>query len=227
MDQETQGLVVTLAYLFGVLIFAKALMLLFPSLSLEFIRKTIHILVTNWWFIMTHYSTTTWGALFGPTFFIIFNAIATAYDLWRFVGMSDRKRNLGLVYYPLSLFFIVLLSQLSIIPRYCAGVGFFCMGYGDGFAALVGKAFGRKRINGARTYVGSATMFVISVGVMIGFSVSYDRNWTGSIRGIGVVVAVATAATLLEALTPNGLDNISVPIGTALLLAYLEKLLSL
>jgi phytol kinase len=229
MDRDTQGIVATLAYLFAVLIFSKGIMVLFPSLHLELIRKIIHILCTNWWFIQTYYFTTLWGALFGPTFFIIFNALGVAFDLWRFVGMSNRIRNFCLVYYPLSLFILVLLDQFNIIPRYCAGVGVFCMGYGDGFAALFGTAFGRKKLHrlaGSRTYVGTTVMFLVCVCVVYGFSVSYNVKWAATIPALGIIVTVAAAAALLEAFTPKGLDNLSVPIGAALLLACLDRLIS-
>jgi phytol kinase len=228
MDSDTQGIVATLAYLFGVLIFAKVLMMVFPSLSVEFIRKTMHILITHWWFIRKYYFTTTWGAIIGPIFFIIFNALGVAFDLWRIVGMSDRTRNFGLLHYPISLLVIVLLEQFNLIPSYCAGAGVFCMGYGDGFAAVFGSAFGRKKLHrlaGSKTYVGTSVMFLVCIGVVYGFTIWYNVKWATTVSGIVIIIAVAATAALTEALTPMGLDNISVPIGTALLLACLDKLL--
>jgi phytol kinase len=226
MDRNIEGNIATLLFLFGILISAKTLMILFPSIGLESVRKYIHIMVTNWWFILTYYFTTTSAALFGPFFFIVFNTLGIIFDLWRLLGMSDRIRNYGLVYYPISLFILVFLEQFHFIPRYCAGIGYFCMGYGDGFAALIGKSFGRRKITGSRTFVGSGTMLIACVGVGIGFSISYDLNWTQTAVGIAKIVVIAIIATLLELMTPKGLDNLSVPLGTAGMVVIIEKIVS-
>jgi phytol kinase len=63
-------------------------------------------------------------------------------------------------------------------------------------------------------------MFVVTLLVIIGFSVGYqiDSLWSLS-WWIGLVV-VALVSTAIEAFTPFGLDNITVPLGTAVL-AYL------
>lgn len=72
---------------------------------------------------------------------------------------------------------------------------------GDAGAALVGR-FGRSRIpgSGGRTVEGSLTMAAIC-GLLLALF-----GWRG-----GTLVTATTAATLTEALTPGGLDNLLIP----------------
>jgi dolichol kinase len=58
-------------------------------------------------------------------------------------------------------------------------------------------------------------MFLVSaIGIAL-FSIAYHLHWMQSAQGMAAIVISAACATLLEAVTPWGLVNISVPIGTA------------
>ena len=98
-------------------------------------------------------------------------------------------------------------------------MGILVMGYGDGLAAIIGRKFGktkiRHRFTGQKTIVGSAAMFVTSSIVIAIFSQRYNLGWTHS--GCIKILGIAGCATALELFTPLGLDNLSVPIITALL----------
>jgi len=99
-------------------------------------------------------------------------------------------------------------------PAY-AVLGILVMTWGDGLAALVGQNFGRHPyviFGNKKSIEGSLTMalasFVVSVLVL------------GAIAGItwpvlGIAAGVAIAATLLETLSFYGLDNLTVPLGSA------------
>jgi phytol kinase len=228
METNLFGLLISFGFLFTVIATAKLLMLLIPSVSSEFIRKFIHIAVTNWWFIMVTYLTNIWALLLGPIFFIIVNSLATFLDWAKFFGMTERTRNFGLIYFPISLMILALLMHAGILPAHIAGMSFFVMGYGDGLAGVIGRKFGKqiiKGVTGTKTYVGSATMFLVSVCVITLFSIGYSLFWIESRAGWVLIVVSAAMATLFEALTPWGLDNVTVPIGTAIVLRGLEKYL--
>ena len=96
------------------------------------------------------------------------------------------------------------------------------MTWGDALAALIGKHFGTRRytINGStRSYEGSAVMFGVSL-LVIGLSLSLlpgssltpyaDLPTTAAI--VIATVAGAVTATVVEALSPHGTDNLTVPI---------------
>ena len=56
------------------------------------------------------------------------------------------------------------LFSFGIGASYVGALGFFCMAFGDGFAAVLGKRFGRRVLVGCcgKTLVGSATMLAVS-----------------------------------------------------------------
>lgn len=187
------------------------------GVSSETVRKIIHIGVSNWWFILIAFFDKLSFALIGPILFILTNGVAVLSGFADRLGVSDRKRNFGLIYFPISLFIAVLLGYTKTVELFACGIGIITMGYGDGLAALVGKRYGKRKLFGGKTVVGTLTMFFVTFFVVLGFSYGYaipllwSRAWYLSAVGIALV------ASLLEAYTPKGLDNLSVPIGTMLI----------
>jgi len=215
------GLIVSFGFI-GTIVGLGFLMARDKRIKPEFIRKFIHIGVANWWFILL------WGfddlgyALVGPVFFTIANTVAVFTGTADVLGIRDRRRNFGLIYYPISLLFLVTAGFMQVLPMWAAGIGMLTMGYADGFAAVAGKHWGRRGVigtKGTKTVVGSLVMFAITALVVLGFSVGYrfDTLWTLA-WWVGLFV-VAAAATCIEAFTPWGLDNLSVPLGTAIIAA--------
>jgi dolichol kinase len=95
------------------------------------------------------------------------------------------------------------------------------MVYGDGFAALIGQKFGKVKytvFGGTKSLEGSLTMFVIttvmSVFVWMVFSsigcVMPEFN-------IVNIIAISAVATLCEAFSYGGIDNLTVPAITSIL----------
>lgn len=89
------------------------------------------------------------------------------------------------------------------------------MTWGDAFAAIIGRRFGRHRyrvFGATRSVEGSAAMFsfaLLSVtlsGLVFGLDVA---------RALGFGLALATVATLAEAISVRGLDNLLVPAACA------------
>jgi phytol kinase len=226
MDSNVQGVILSFVFVFAILAVGKGLMVFVPGVSSEFIRKFVHVSVSNWWFIMVTFFTRLPFLVLGPIFFIIFNGLATFLSWAAALGMNDRGRNYGLIYFPISLLVLVLMFSFGYIPQSICGMGFFSMGYGDGFAAIIGKMFGTRtisEISGRKTCAGSLAMFAVSVMVFAGFSVFYGLRWLNSPRGIILIVVNGAIATLLEAMTPCGLDNLTVPIGTTISIHLMSK----
>jgi phytol kinase len=108
-------------------------------------------------------------------------------------------------------------------PQY-AVIGVMVMSWGDGMAALIGKRFGKHsfvHLGNKRSLEGSFAMFVTSLIVMIGI-----LGITHSIhtRDITIAIPVAAIAALLEAYSPGGTDNISVPLSSAALSYVLQSI---
>ncbi|MDD3822135.1 MAG: hypothetical protein PHR90_04180 [Sphaerochaetaceae bacterium] len=185
--------------------------------SSESVRKFIHIGVSNWWFILIAFFDSLAYAVIGPILFIIANAIAVSTGLANVLGIKDKVRNLGLVYFPISLLILVLAGFSQTVPMWACGMGAMAMGYGDGMAALLGKRYGKRKIRGGKTLEGTLVMFVVMILVITVFSLYYGIDSLWSVTWWIFLFLIAAVAALLEAYTPYGLDNLTVPIGTALL----------
>ena len=96
------------------------------------------------------------------------------------------------------------------------------MAYGDGFAAVFGKLIKSKKykISGAKkSYAGSFTMFFITTLLIGGYLVlKYNQVFWQTAHWPLITVMMAYCITGIEAVSSKGLDNITVPISTLLML---------
>jgi phytol kinase len=181
----------------------------------EFTRKLVHIgsgqvLLLAWWLQIPGWV----GILAG----ILAAGIALlSYYLPILPSLeSVGRRSFGTFFYAIS---ISLLSGF-FFPRgqpEFAALGLLIMAWGDGLAALVGQNFGRHpyQWGGIRkSWEGSLTMLVIS-GSVTGFVLGPLWDWQGLVLGIAMIIALV--ATLLETFSKIGIDNLTVPLGSAFL----------
>lgn len=208
MDSNVLGLVYSFSFIFAVIIIA-FLLYRFAHLSSETVRKIIHIGVSNWVFILTGCFNTLSFALIGPVTFIILNGVFVYSGAAKLLGMGNRKRDNGLIYFPFSLLVMTLLYYRGLIQAHDVIAGTLVMGYGDGFAALLGSKLGRHKysvMNAQKSWEGTAVMFIASLVVIL-LVTPYS---------IPKAIMMAVVATVFEAVTPLGLDNITVPLLTVL-----------
>lgn len=94
------------------------------------------------------------------------------------------------------------------------------VGLADGIAEPVGRRWGRHRYRvrslwgppTSRSWEGSTAVFLATLAVTLGcFSVSEQ----GRLAWVVAVVGIALAVTLVEAISPRGSDNFTVPLGAA------------
>jgi phytol kinase len=130
------------------------------------------------------------------------------------------RKTYGVFYYALSITVLVgLLWEHH--PQY-AVIGVMVMSWGDGMAALIGKRFGKHTfiyMGNKRSLEGSLAMFVTSLIVMLGI---FASGHSLSASDIGVAIPVAVIAAMLEAFSPGGTDNLSVPLASASLSYFLQ-----
>lgn len=211
MNSNIVGLVASFAFLGAVIVFAFVLGKK-TDISSETMRKIIHIGVSNWWFLEISLFTTLSYALVGPIFFIISNSLFTFLDWGRFIGMNDRKRNYGLIYFPVTLLLLVVLQYQGVLPSIACTIGVLVMGYGDGLAALIGRKWGKRKLNipsGGKTWLGTFVMFLVSFLVTF-IGLLMTSLPLGSVVGVSLLVGAVSA--FVEAITPLGLDNLTVPL---------------
>ncbi|MFA5570285.1 MAG: diacylglycerol/polyprenol kinase family protein [Sphaerochaetaceae bacterium] len=180
------------------------------------IRKFVHIGVSHWWCILILFIDSLGFALCGPLLFTLINSAIVYFGIDKLMGLADSKHRWGLVYYPLSLTLLTLLGYTNALPIWACGMGVFVMGYGDGFAAVVGQRYKSRSFGLGKSVVGFITMFVISTVVILFISLVYRLADAKSVMGVSKIIFIALIAALTEAFTPHGLDNVTVPLVVAI-----------
>jgi len=101
---------------------------------------------------------------------------------------------------------------LMLYPEPAASVGIYALAFGDGLSSVVGKLFGQIRLpfTGGKTLEGSLAAFG---------AIFWSVWWVGHDPLLAVWVALA--GTLLEVLPLEDLDNLVIPLGTALAFSIL------
>lgn len=190
-------------------------------------RKFLHIVIGNFVFIIPFFSLTALPLNF-PFFvaspFILLTFFATPLspiNLKRKInGLTDITtggHEFGLFLYAIS--YTVLAFFFSAKP-YVIIAGILPMAFGDAAASLVGQKLGRHKLRllKNKSLEGSAAMFMVTfVSVtltLLAFSYlcPFSLQWL-----ILSSFVVSVMATVLEAVTPKGLDNLTVPLISALL----------
>lgn len=232
---EAIGLGVSLVYVLAVLGVSSVLSK--RGLSAEGSRKLVHVGLGGWWLIAAWFFTSPWWAALLPALFVLVNGYAYRKQKLTFMARDGGGDTPGTVYYAVSLTLLALLS-FGIGMPYVGALGVFCMAFGDGFAAVAGKRFGRRVIAGCcgKTMVGSATMLVVSfvscAAVLLAAPPLGAGGDLGGPAGVfaplgpvasSLLVAglLAMVATAVELFSVEGLDNLSVPLGVSALFAVL------
>ena len=127
------------------------------------------------------------------------------------------RRSLGTFFYALSIGLLIAWFWPRQLPQ-LAVLGVLVMTWGDGLAGLIGKIWGRHRyhlLGMEKSWEGSATMMVVSFGISLAVFLA-TAEAPGWLLGLGAI-AIATVSTALEAVSWFGIDNLTVPLGSAFL----------
>lgn len=188
-------------------------------LNEEGARKFIHIGVSNWYLIAMIFFTNVWAAIIPPISFIILNYISYKQNVFKAMERNGNG-NLGTVYFPISLLIVTYVSFNNTLGfqdkgsmTYFGALAILILGYGDGFAAVFGKRYGKKKIFQEKSLVGSLSMFVFSF--LTAISVLFVLSTITNIFLVSFILAAS--ATIIELFTPRGLDNLTVPLGVFVL----------
>lgn len=214
------GILLSFAYVF--IIIGLSTLLQKRGLSDEGSRKLVHIGVSNWWIIAALCFTNVLWAAVVPAVFIVLNAISYRKDLFKSMERHEGAADLGTVYYPISLLILTILCFGGFSLPYIGALGVFVMGYGDGLAAVVGKRFGKMQytvFGNTKSFLGSLTMFLVSFVVCAIILYIVTPLFMGTVFLQALILSLI--ATIVEALTPLGLDNLTVPLLTFLVYQFL------
>jgi phytol kinase len=216
VNQDWIALLLSFIYVFLMIGVAEGLRK-WRSYSVDFTRKYIHIAVGMWAYGMV--------LLFDKREFAIIPSLAfigiNALSYWRgtFKAMeTGEKGQLGTIYFPLS--FSVITWLLWDQPHLLVA-SLMPMTWGDALAAIVGQRIGRRKFSIAgstRSFEGSLTMFLSSwVATFIPLIVLPSSD-IAVLPAIGSAALTAFVAAVVEGISPWGIDNLTVPAISALVL---------
>ena len=196
----------------------------------EMTRKCIHVSLAVTWLILCRNLAGTVHMVIIPVTFVLLNYLS--YRAGKYTSETvDKKSSLpavmmgimerdgeaetpGTVYYAVSITLlsigVIIFKEAGIFP---STVGMFCLAFGDGMAGIAGK-YSRgllaNHIWGSKTYGGTLCCMVCSAAVCAVFLKQF-----GYPLSILQIAGVGIAAGILE-LPGKGIDNITVPLGSAL-----------
>ena len=128
---------------------------------------------------------------------------------------SVGRKSFGTLFYAISMG-ILAACFWSEHPQY-AVIGILVMAWGDGMAAIVGQRFGKhqyrvgqivKSWEGSLAMVGAA--LIVTAAVLLATEGNCWQTWT-------ISLLVAVVATILEAFSKLGVDNLTVPLASGFL----------
>jgi dolichol kinase len=229
------GLILSYSYAFGLLLVVEALG---KSLnwSQNFTRKLIHIGAGLWiWGILYCFDHWYWGIVPFATF------IGLNYFFYRwqtFKTMDTTDSTLGTVYFAISITVLFGLfwrteGARDYVP--VAAAGTMAMTLGDGFASIIGRRWGKHPHafigDHLRSWEGTAAMAWFSfLGIFLtlswlpGSCLSPNSAVLAPLTALGFALVGTLTATVAEALSPAGTDNLSVPLLSGFVLYALVRL---
>ncbi|MEM9483900.1 MAG: diacylglycerol/polyprenol kinase family protein [Cyanobacteria bacterium P01_F01_bin.116] len=192
--------------------------------SPEISRKIVHIgaghvILLAWWLMLP-----AWMGVAAAVFFA--GVALVSYRLPILPGINSvGRRSWGTFFYAVSIGVLMGWCWPQGYP-YFGVIGILIMCWGDGLAALVGQRWGRHGYEvwgEQKSWEGSLTMAMASALVVLVVLV-FVQGMSGAL--VLTAIGVAIAATILEAVSKYGIDNLTVPIGATTMTIALTQLLS-
>jgi phytol kinase len=189
----------------------------------EVVRKVVHIGTGNvillaWWLSIP--------ASVGIAAALLASAVTfLSYRFPILPGINSiGRKSWGTFFYAVSIGVLIAWFWPLQQPQYAA-LGILVMAWGDGLAAVIGQRFGQHRYEVwgmQKSWEGSVTMCLVSYCVssllLLGVQGNVWQTWVMSL-------AVALIATTLEAFSKFGIDNLTVPLGSAAVGFVLSQIL--
>ncbi len=205
------GVIISYIYFFGLLLISPYL----PCKTLEGKRKFVHIMLGNWWILVLIFFDNVYAASIVPVTFIFINYVSLKRNRDDGLLSSLERKNqksYGIVLYPVAMTILVWLSFYLKEIR-IGGLGMIALAYGDGIAALVGKHYRYKPFTvwgNSKSISGSLGMFISTFVVTLLYL--YVTGMVLEQRILLITMAIATVTTVVEVITPFGIDDLSVPL---------------
>lgn len=203
------------------------------SIPEEIFRKTLHFILLGS-FLIFIISFPTWQitALAAIIFEVLIFPILAFLERFQKYSEFTTERNPGELKKSLMLVYTMFAIVIAICwggfqDKHLALASLYAWGIGDAFAALIGKKYGRHKIDapkldGKKSYEGTITMFFVSfVTVLI---ILIHRGGLGLVPCVIISLLVAAVSSISELYSKDGNDTVICPLSamvTLLPLVYL------
>ncbi|MCK9150546.1 diacylglycerol/polyprenol kinase family protein [Methanobacterium alcaliphilum] len=216
VQSDLWGLIFVYGYVVILLLVSEKVLSKYPTFS----RKFVHIMVGNILFILPLFATREAMTFLAAAPFIFLTFLMSPYSPIKLDHkVSSSGHGLGLVYYAISW---TVLAFFFFTQQWIIAVGIAAMSYGDGVASLVGGKYGKTKYNlsgDTKSIEGSIAMFLVLIISLIGVLIYYNQP-----INVLTIIIVSLVATILEGITPKGIDNLTAcfgAVGTYLLMGLL------
>ena len=208
----------------GLIIFIAWVVYRFTDSEAEIIRKIVHIgmgnvILIDWWLDIPAYVGIT-----ASVFASLITLLSYKFPILPGINSVGRQ-SLGTFFYAVSIGVLMGIFWYLHQPQY-AVLGIMIMAWGDGLAALICKRFGKHKyivFGSQKSWEGSLTVTLSSYFICVTLLFIVQGNiWQTWI----ISLIVALIATILEAFSFLGIDNLTVPIGSATCAYLLTQILS-
>ncbi len=237
MNNDLIGAVILLAYYLIAVALMPVLLKYWFNIPTEYVRKIHHVGYSLSIFLLLHLFST-WYTAVGAALLLV----ALGYPALLLIEKSpfykrlfvERARSRGelrkqLIYVQLSfgLLIFIFWGLLGTSWHFIAAVAVMAWGFGDAAAALVGKAFGRRKIihryiEKAKTIEGTAAM--IGAACLALFLTLYFYAGLSWLPSLIIALIAAPVGGVLELFSKKGLDTLTVPLGTSFVILPLVYL---
>jgi len=189
----------------------------------EIVRKVVHIGTGNVILLAWLLHIPAWVGITASILASVVTLLSYKFSILPGINSIGRQ-SLGTFFYAVSIGLLIAWFWPIQQPHY-AVLGVLVMTWGDGLAALVGQRFGKHpyQIWGMnKSWEGSLTLalvsYIVSSLIFLGVQGNVWQTWV-------ISLAVAIVATSLEAFSKFGIDNLTVPLGSAAVGFVLNQLL--
>jgi len=214
-EQQINLIVMAACYAYIVLVILAAGYLKRGILDPKTSRKFLHSMIGNLPLIMPFFTESIYPFLVASPFILV-TFLATPYSPFKWVteklsslsDLTEEGHHTGLILYAIS---YTALAYLYGTQPYIVAAGIFPMAYGDSLAALIGMRYGKTRL-GSKSLEGCAAMFLGSlISLLLGMAYFSSIYGFGFLAQVILCLLVSFIVTIVEFVSPSGLDNIAVP----------------
>ena len=182
----------------------------------EVYRKFLHISISFAWPIMYYTLAGTIHLFILMLGLVVVSLIGIKLGIFDVLSRGNEKHTLGIVLFPVSIFFMVIITQFIPNAVYACGLGIFALSFGDGLAALIGKRYGKYT---PRLYDNKSVAGTLACITFAFFGMALVSLLMGHIVSAWKLLVLGTLAAVIE-LFSGDWDNIAIPI-PVMLVAYL------